>query len=151
MSTRTLLPLLLAIAAGACDNLGISGEPEELNLDVKAIGTSRVVLVTSTNWVLTRDPACEPTDPACPEVLRIFLADTVSVDVPLKRTLRFTNSFKYLVEVFPPDGTTATVSMRADIDGRVWYDEARELRSAGQGEERESLQFVYQWREPTIR
>ncbi|HUF71058.1 MAG TPA: hypothetical protein VMM79_20575 [Longimicrobiales bacterium] len=146
-----LRALVLAVfAAVACDNLGLSGEPERLNVDVEAVGADRIIMVSSTNWVYMNDPACNPDEQACPAILRVLGADSTTVDVPVSRTFEFTRDFRYYIQVFPADGVTATVRMTIDIDGKPWYDEARELRPNGNDGEQESLEFIYRWRQPTL-
>jgi hypothetical protein len=150
MSSRPILPLFGVLVLCACTNLGLGGEPEVLTVELEAVGTDHVALVISTNWTYTQDPVCDPNAQGCPDVLRVLDADTATVAVPSRHRLLFTRDFKYFVEVFPAGGATATVKMRIDIDGEEWYNEARELRSDGvKGQE--TLQFVYQWQEPTIR
>ena len=151
MYIRALVPVALALAGAACDDLGLNAEPQQLAVEVETVGAERIMLVTSTNWVYSEDPACDPAGPGCPQVLRVLQADTTTVPAPYRQTLRFTNDYRYLIEVAPAGGVTATVRMRVDIDGRRWFDEARQLSPAGADGEQETLQFVYQWRRPTIR
>jgi len=151
MSSRLSLCLLAALALAACDNLGIGGAPDELTIDVEATGTSQVTLVTSTKFYVEQDPTCDPTQPGgCPEIIRILSADTADVTTPYRQTLRFNNDYKYLVEAFPAGGVTATVKMQIDIDGKEWFFEERELSPEGNNGQ-ETLQFLYQWQEPTLR
>jgi hypothetical protein len=145
-----LLQTLLGLALGACGSLGLSGEPEEMRVEVDATGTSSVQLVTSTKWTYTQDPACNPDEQTCQDVLRVLAADTSVVSAPIRKTLRFTQDFKYLVEVYPSDGVTATLRMKIAIDGKPWFDEARELSSTGNDGAQATLQFVYQWRQPRL-
>jgi len=148
MSFRPTLSLLAVLALCACDNLGIGGAPDELTMEVESVGASQVTLVTSTKWISELDPACDPNAPGgCPQVLRVLDADTATVTAPHRQTLRFTTDYRYLVEAFPAGGATATVTMKIDIDGKEWFNEGRQLSPTGQ----KSLQFVYQWQEPTIR
>ena len=151
MPSRLSLCLLAALALAACDNLGIGGAPDELTIDVEATGTSQVTLITSTKWYIEQDPTCDPTQPGgCPEIIHILSADTADVDAPYRQTLRFNSDYKYLVEAFPAGGVTATVKMQIDIDGKEWFFEERELSSDGANGQ-ETLQFIYQWKEPTLR
>jgi hypothetical protein len=153
ISRRTGTTLLSAFAIAAltgCNSLGLGGEPEELSLQVEATGATQVHLVTSTQWVYQQDPACEAGEgQTCPEVIRVFAADTSTVAVPLNRTLRFTSDNKYLVEVYPTGGASATLRMRIEIDGKEWYNDQRQLTPVNGVPQ--TLQFVYQWREPTLR
>jgi len=148
---RLILPALLTVALGACDNLGLGGAPEELFVDIQASPASRITLVTGTRWVAQRDPACEAQDQTCPETVRILDADTADVDVPFTRTYRFTDTHQYVIEVFPAGGTTTTVAMLVEIDGKEWFNETRDLLPVGDDGQPESLQFIYQWQEPRIR
>lgn len=150
MPSRALVLAFCCIAAIACDNLGLSGEPERLHVEVDASGADRIVLVSSTNWIYTTDPACNPNEQQCPQVLRVLDADSVPLDVPISRTFEFGREFRYYIAVFPADGVTATVRMKIDIDGEQWFDEARELRPIGDDGEQEALEFIYRWRQPTL-
>lgn len=148
---RAATGLFLLGGLAACDNLGLSGEPEELRVEIEATGTNQLTLVTSTNWILIQDPGCNPDEQQCAEVLRILEADTTGISSPFAQTFRFTSSNKYFVEVYPSTKVTATLKMRVRIDGREWYNESRQLLPDGNRGQQETLQFVYQWQEPTIR
>ncbi|GMV05928.1 MAG: hypothetical protein AMXMBFR53_22050 [Gemmatimonadota bacterium] len=149
--TRRLFPFLVAVAVGACDNLGLGGAPEEIYVDIQASGASRVTLVTGTRWVSQRDPACEAQDQTCSETIRVLDADTAGVDVPYTRTYRFTDTHQYAVEVYPEGNAAVTIAMRIEIDGKEWFNEARDFQPVGEAGETESLQFIYQWQAPRIR
>jgi hypothetical protein len=150
MSSRLTLPLVLAVlGVGACDNLGIGGAPDELTVDVESIaGSSQILLVTSTKWIYEPDPTCDPSQPGgCPQTVKVLTADTATVSSPYRTTFRFDSDYRYLVEASPADGAAATLKMKVEIDGKEWFNEARDLDPSGEG----SLQFLYQWREPTLR
>ena len=148
----TLLGVFTMAAFTGCNSLGLGGEPEELRIQVEGTGVTQVRLVTSTQWVYQPDPACEQRDgQTCPEVVRVFAADSPTVALPLNRTLRFTQDLKYLIEVFPAGGEAATLKMRIDIDGKEWYNDQRQLPATPAGGVPQTLQFIYQWREPTLR
>jgi hypothetical protein len=149
MSSRLLLSVLGILALSACDNLGISGEPDALAVYLDATGASQLTLVTSTDWFLAKDPACDPNDGQCPATVNVLAADTVTVALPSEKTFYFTNDFRYWVEAFPTGGVTATVHMRVEIDGDEWYSESGTLTPDGDGGEQETLLFVYEWRKPT--
>jgi hypothetical protein len=150
MPSRALVLAVSCIAAVACDNLGLSGEPERLNVEIDASGADRIMLVSSTNWTYTNDPACNPEEQQCAQVLRVLEADTTALDIPTSRSFEFTGNYRYYIAVFPADGATATVRMTIDIDGKPWYDEARELRPTGDDGEQEALEFIYRWQQPTL-
>lgn len=146
-----LLAALLLSSVAACDNLGLSGAPNEISVDIQASGAEQLHLVTSTNWLFIEDPACNSDEQQCQEVLRLLDADTSTVSATYQRRLQFTDTHKYFVEVYPVGGVTATLSMKVEIDGREWYNESRELTPDGDNGRQQTLQFVYQWQEPTIR
>lgn len=151
MSARIILPVLLVAGLTACDNLGLSREPENVTVEIQAVGVGKVTLITSTNWISRLDPACEAQDQTCPTTVLILDADTADVAVPYKRTFGFTDSYKYVIASYPAGGVTATVSMKVDVDGREWFNESRELSPTGDDGAQQTLQFVYQWQEPRIR
>ena len=78
----------------------------------------------------------------------VLHADTVTQSVPYHHSYPFTSSGKYLVEVFPTGGTAATLSMRVRIDGKEWFNEARELQPTGADGEQETLLFTYAFSKP---
>lgn len=143
---------LLALTLAACDGLGLGGEPENLRLEIDAATNTDIVLVTSTEFRLEADPTCDPDDPTpCPEVLRLLSADSTTITPPETRNLTFTGTLQYFVEVFPSNTTTA-VTLRAFVDGDLWSNETRELAVPVDPEEdRETIQFVYQYSEPRLR
>lgn len=155
-ATRRSLGLVLAgapllLAMGACDGLGLGGEPETLRVEVDAASGADLVLVTSPRFLYQDDPACEPADgQSCPQVLRLLAADTATINAPVKNNYPFTQTLQYYVEVFPAT-TATTVTLRVYVDGRPWSNETRELSiPADPAGDRESLQFVYQYSQPRI-
>jgi len=140
-----------AIFLAACENLGLRAEPEEITVEVESDGTGQVTVITSTNWVFISDPVCDPQSQQCDEILRVQSADTASFAAPYRRTYRFDNRHRYLVETFPTDSVAATLSLRIFIDGESWYSDSRPLQPATANEDRESLLFTYVWQEPTLR
>ncbi|MEQ9569253.1 MAG: hypothetical protein RLN75_03605 [Longimicrobiales bacterium] len=140
-----------AAVLGGCDNLGLRGEPEMLRVELEAMGQASLTLVRSTDFVFQDDPACEEAEgQQCAQVLRILDADTSTVSTPTTLNFPFTQTFQYFVEVYPETAAT-TVSMAVFIDGEPWSSESRELGVPPAGEERETIQFVYQYLEPRLR
>lgn len=144
-----LLGVALAgvVALAGCKSLGLDGQPDEMQVDVDAVGASEIVVVTSTDFSFIQDPNCEAGQ-QCDQSLVVLSADTVTEAIPFHRTYSFTSSRKYLVEVFPTGGVQATLSMRVRIDGKDWYDDARELAPAGADREQETLLFTYSFAKP---
>ncbi len=143
--------LALAFLA-ACDGLGLGGEPELLRVQIDTPGDSQVTLVTSTRFTFQADPACDAEEEGvvCPNILRVLQADTTTVSAPMTEQFPFTESLQYFVSVYPAEGP-ATISLRVWVDDEPWSNESRALEVAGPGEEQETIQFVYQWSEPTLR
>lgn len=133
------LPLL-----GACDWLSGVNEPDELDLTIESSDVTQAVLVTSAFFVLVPDPECPE---ECERIVQLVDADTTTVSLPYARTYAFTERQQYFVETWPVGGQEATLSMRALIDGKVWYDNFRRLLPSGAEGEQETLRFVYQFRE----
>ena len=130
-----------------CKSLGLDSQPDTLDVSVEAVGASQIVVVTSTSFTFIPDPSCE-SGQQCDQSLLVLAADTTTQSVPYHRTYDFTSSGKYLVEVFPTGGVTATLSMRVSIDGREWYNDARELQPVGDNGEQETLLFTYAFVKP---
>lgn len=134
--------VLALVGLAGCKSLGLDGQPDDLVVDIEAIGVSEVSLVTSTSFTFLSDANCEEGQ-QCDQSLLVLAADTVTQAVPFHHTYAFTSSRKYLVEVFPTNGETATLSMRVQIDGREWFNEARELQPTGEDGAQETLLFTY--------
>lgn len=142
--------MLTAAGMAACDNLGLGGEPSEITISIEGTGFGEAVLIRSTDWVFIENTSCEDGQ-ECPPSIRVLAADTSRITPPFEATYAFTSTLRYLVETFPADSVTATMGMEVEIDGRPWYSEERQLRPVGEDGERESLQFTYRFREPTLR
>lgn len=145
-----VLAACVAAASAACDNLGIPGEPSEISVVIEGSSVDRAYLITSSDWIYIQNPSCE-TGEECPPSVRVLAADTTVIDPPFQGTFRFTSTLRYLVETFPVDSVSATMSMSVKVDGRDWYEEERLLAPVGPDGERESLQFIYWFNEPVIR
>jgi len=134
--------VLALLGLVGCKSLGLDGQPDELQVDVEAIGAAEIAVVTSTDFTFIQDPNCADGQ-QCEQSLLVLSADTVTEAVPFRKTYSFTSSRRYLVEVYPSGGVQATLSMRVRIDGKDWYNDARELRPAGNDGEQETLLFTY--------
>ena len=147
---RTLMVTLSVCALpllGACEWLTGVNEPDELDLTIESSDVDQVTLVTSTYFLMVPDPECPD---VCESIVQLVESDTTVVSLPFERTYPFTSRQQYFVETWPPDGETATLSMLVTIDGKVWYDDFRELLPAGNEGERETLRFVYSFNELTV-
>ncbi len=129
---------------GGCEFLTGVNEPDELDLTIESNEVTQAVLVTSTYFLQIPDPECPE---ECERIVQLVEADTTTVSLPFSRTYAFTGRQQYFVETWPAGGQEATLSMKATIDGKVWYDNFRRLLPAGQDGEQETLRFVYQFRE----
>lgn len=143
-----LLAFALA-SVGGCEFLTGVSEPDEVRVEIDSQDVDSVTLITSMFFLLVRSPDC-PEDDECPLVVHLQEADTTTVSVPFDRSYAFTSRLQFFAETFPEDTVAATLSMRVRIDGRDWYNDFRELQPQGDSGERETLQFVYQFRERTI-
>jgi hypothetical protein len=136
------LPLLL----GGCDFLTGVSEPEQLRVVIESDDVSSVTLVMSPYFLQITDPEC----PECEAIIQLVQSDTTVQTLPFDQTFAFTSRQQYFVETFPEIEPVATLSLKVFIDGDVWYDDFRELKVVGQDGERETLRFVYQFRELLI-
>lgn len=147
LNSRILAAVGFAIAVpilGACEFLSGVNEPDELDLAIDSDQVTQAVLVTSTYFLQIPDPECPE---ECERLVELVEADTTTVSLPYSRRYTFTSRQQYFVETWPAGGEVATMSMRASIDGKVWYDDFRQLAPAGSDGEQETLRFVYQFRE----
>lgn len=145
---RTALVIAAAGAApvlGACDLLNTpGGEPEEVAIHIESSDVSDVNVVTSMNFLVIPNSECPE---ECPENIELVQADTANPAVPFDEAYRFTDRLQFFVEAFPSGDQPVTLSMRVTIDGRVWYDDFRTLAPPDGGSDRETLRFVYRYRE----
>lgn len=150
LARRSLAALVLALAVplmGGCETITGVNEPDELDLSIDSDDVSQAVLVTSAYFLQIPDPNCPE---ECERLVELVEADTTTVSLPFSRTYAFTSRQQYFVETWPVGGQEATLSMKASIDGRVWYDNFRRLVPAGSDGEQETLRFVYQFREQLL-
>lgn len=129
---------------GACEFLTGVNEPDELDLSIESDDVTQAVLVISAFFVQIPDPECPDT---CERLVELVEADTTTVSLPYSHTYAFTSRQQYFVETWPVVEQAATMAMKASIDGKVWYDDFRQLLPAGSDGEQETLRFVYQFRE----
>jgi hypothetical protein len=126
------LPILTLLTA-ACSSLLDSTQDYADNATIEVTGTSPVplLLVSSTNWVYVPDPVTgEP-------IVSTTTADTVSLQLPINRTVALTNSYRIFFQLINRDSAqTASVRMRVRLDDKMVYDQAANMRNA-------SLEFSF--------
>jgi hypothetical protein len=90
-----------------------------------------LLLVSSTDWVYVPDPVTgEP-------IVSTTSADTVSLQLPINRTVALTNSYRIFFQLINRDSAqTAAVRMRVRLDDKMVYDQAANMRNA-------SLEFSF--------
>jgi hypothetical protein len=69
-------------------------------------------------------------------------ADTQQVTLPFDMEFALADSRRFFVSVGPPEGELAELRLRVWLDGRSWFDGAREL-----GGDVPSMDFVYRYRD----
>lgn len=146
MSRRAALLASLAGLpfAGACDSLGLGGEPETARVHIESADAQEVTLVTARRFVYVRPPDCTE----CPAVAQPVDSDTSVVSVPFDRTYPFDARLQFFAETFPAAAEPATLSLVAYVDDREWSRASRLLRPAEEDDVQETLQFVYEFRRP---
>ena len=131
------LPILTLLTA-SCSSILDTSEDYADNAIVEVTGTSPVplLLVSSTNWVYVPDPISgEPT-------VAMNDADTVSLQLPINRSVAMTISRRIFFALINPDSTqTASVRMRVRLDDQLVYDQAANMRDA-------SLEFSFAYGRP---
>jgi hypothetical protein len=130
-----------------CETLTGVSEPEELHVIVDSDDVATVTVITSRYFLQIPDPECPDT---CEPTIQLVTSDTAQQSVRYEQRFRFDSRQQYYVETYPAVEQVATLSMRIDIDGDVWYDDFRQLEVVGQDGKRESLRFVYQFREARV-
>lgn len=141
--------LVAAMAAFlGCDSLTPGGEPESVRVRLDSPDVDEIYLVIS-RWFI-RVP-----DPECPQqcVDRIELVESDTVTVPLPHTQRYPLDFRlqFYAEAYPIVAEPTTLSMVVHVDDREWYNDARTLQPIGADGEQESLQFIYEYNNLTLR
>ena len=136
---------LVAPLLTACSWLTGVDEPDEMDLVLESDATELTV-ITSPFFLLLSNPDCEEAE-ECDPIIQLVEADTMVITPPFERTYAFTSRQQYFVEVWPTDGTSATVTMSIEIDGKSWYDDFRLVPALVPGEDQETVRFVYNFRE----
>ena len=132
------LPILTLLTV-SCSSILDTSEDYADNAIVEVTGTSPVplLLVSSTNWVYVTDPQTGESTVAMND------SDTVSLTLPINRSVAITNSYRIFFALINPDSTqTATVRMRVRLDDQLVYDQAATMRDA-------SLEFSFAYGRPT--
>src|SRR5687767_4356835 len=126
------MPILTLLGA-SCSSILDTTQDYAKNATVEVTGTSPValLLVSSTNWVYVNDPVSGEATVATND------ADTVSLQLPINRTVAITNSRRILFRLINQDSTqTASIRMRVRLDDQLVYDQAANMRDA-------SLEFSF--------
>ena len=143
-----LLAVLLAtVGMVGCESLILDREPEGVHLEISSSDVSDVVLVTSRVFVEVVDPEC-PTA-GCNTIIQLVDADTNVVSLPFARSYTFNSRLQFFAETYPEALVPATLSMKVFLDDREWYNDSRLLVTENDDGERETLRFVYRYRNLT--
>src|SRR5262245_52027804 len=113
--TRRLALPILTLLASACSSVLDTTQDYADNAILEVTGTSPVPLqvVSSTNWVYVTNPDTGE------QTVSTTSADTVSLQVPINRTVAITNSFRIYYKVTNPDlNQTASIRMRVLLDNK---------------------------------
>ena len=140
---------LALVAASACDTIRGVTVPEETRIEISSDDLSSVTLVTSFNFVQAPDPECEG-QLGCPTRVVLLSADTMEVALPFDQVYNFNSRLQIFVESYPTEPESATLRMRARVDGETWYDDFRTLQPFTSEGVRETLQFVYEFNQATL-
>ena len=144
-----LLAVLVAtvVMLGACDSLILDREPEGVHVEIDSSDVSDVVLVTSRVFVEVVDPEC-PTA-GCNTIIQLVDADTNVVSLPFAQSYSFNSRLQFFAETYPVALVPATLSMKVFLDDEEWYNDSRLLVTENADGERETLRFVYRYRNLT--
>lgn len=140
-SARSLVAPTMVLLLGACDSLGVGGEPNSTRIRIESADVSEVSLVTSRWFVEVADEDCA----GCPSHIQIVVGDTSVVSLPFERTYPLSTRLQFFAEAWPSADVPVTVSMRAWVDDREWYNGSRTLRPEDEDGAPETLRFVYQY------
>jgi hypothetical protein len=141
------LALAALPALTACESLTLRGEPDEARVQIESGDIGEVEIVVSQFFTQTPDPECPQT---CDPIIELVESDTIVATVPYDEVYPFNFRNQIFVETYPVESDPATVTMRVWIDSDEWYNNFRQLLPADENGERETLRFVYQWRNPRL-
>lgn len=149
--TKQIHPLQIVVAAGlllaaGCDWLRPGGPPDEAYVEIMTEDVSQLTVVISQNFYRFQDESCIE-EPDCPVHLVLEQADTLVVSAPYSSAIEFTDRHQLFIETHPLDEVEAEVGMTVKIDGRDWYEDLRILSPENEDGERDTLRFLYQYRE----
>ena len=135
-ATRLALPILTLVAAG-CNSILDTSQDYADNATVEVTGTSAVPLlvVSSTDWVYVVNSETGAVGVSTNK------ADTVSLQLPISRTVSIKDRFRIFFSVANPDSVnTATIRMRVRLDNELVYDQSATMRG---GATAASLDFSF--------
>lgn len=130
--TRLALSILTILAA-SCSSVLDSTQDYADNAIIEVTGSSPVplLLVSSTNFVYINNPENNT------QTISTNTADTVSLQLPINRTVSITDRYRIYFSVINPDSTqTASIRMRVRLDDKLVYDQSATMRDA-------SLEFSF--------
>ena len=131
-ATTAVLGAFIITLVGACSSILDTDRRTAENVQVTVTGQSPVPLqlVTSTRFLRGFDDDGQ-------EQIRLIVADTANVSVPVEKTVQFGTSDRFAVMLINPSTeATASVTMVVSVDGTEVYRQAATLRDA-------SLRFTY--------
>ena len=144
---RLLAALVATVGLPGCDSLILDREPEGVHVEINSSDVSDVVLVTSRVFVEVVDPEC-PTA-GCNTIIQLVDADTNVVSLPFAQSYVFNSRLQFFAETYPEALVPATLSMKVFLDDKEWYNDSRLLVTENADGERETLRFVYRYRNLT--
>jgi len=140
--------LVVVSALIGCDSLRPGGEPESVRVRLESPDVDEIYLVTSRWFIRVPDPQCPN---QCVDMIELVEADTVTI--PLPHTQRYPLDFRlqFYAEAYPIVAEPTTLSMVVHVDDREWYNDIRTLQPIGTDGEQETLQFIYEYNNLTLR
>ncbi len=123
---RLALPIL-TLLAGSCSSVLDSTQDYADSATIEVTGTSPVplLLVSSTNWVYVTSQETGAL------IVSTTTADTVSLQLPINRTISITDRYRVFFQVINRDTTqTASIRMRVLLDSKLVFDQAATMRDA---------------------
>ena len=144
---RLLAVLVATVGLLGCEALILEREPEGVHVEINSSDVSDVVLVTSRVFVEVADPEC-PTA-GCNTIIHLVDADTNVVSLPFAQSYVFNSRLQFFAETYPEALVPATLSMKVFLDDKEWYNDSRLLVTENADGERETLRFVYRYRNLT--
>ncbi|MCI0436423.1 MAG: hypothetical protein L0271_22720 [Gemmatimonadetes bacterium] len=114
---RTVIPIMVGLAASGCGLILENPEPQEARLLIEGESGKQVRLITSTVFVAAVNEQGQTR-------VQLFQADTTIITLPYQKVYRIDEDHRYFVEAARLNSDLQTVHMQVYVDDRKQFDES---------------------------